>query len=88
MKKDSLPVSFSFPAMDLILTMDKKQQDKTHFRYGICCLGLRYFDSVANARKGISDIRLSERYKGAGTVHYRIADKSALRLLLKLSTGK
>ena len=46
------------------------------------------FDSVANARKGISDIRLSERYKGAGTVHYRIADKSGAQIVVEIVNGE
>ena len=79
---------FFFPGYGLYPDYDKKQQDKTISDMEFVAWVLGNFDSVANARKGISDIRLSERYKGAGTVHYRIADKSGAQIVVEIVNGE
>ena len=44
--------------------------------------------SVAEAKNKVKNIRIANRYKEAGTVHYRIADKTGAQIVIEIVNGQ
>ena len=79
---------FFFPGYGQYPIYDAAQKDKTLSDMEFVAWVLGNFDSVKAARAALPDIRVAERFKGAGTVHYRIADKTGEQIVVEIVDGK
>ena len=79
---------FFFPGYGQYPVYDTAQKDKTLSDMEFVAWVLGNFESVKAARAALPDIRVAERFKGAGTVHYRIADKTGDQIVVEIVDGK
>ena len=79
---------FFFPKYGRYPTYDKTQASKTIGDMQFVAYVLGQFDSVEAARKGIANLRIAETIKGAGTVHFRIADATGEQIAVEIIDGK
>ena len=79
---------FFFPGYGQYPIYDAAQKDKTLSDMEFVAWLLGNFESVKAARAALPDIRVAERFKGAGTVHYRIADKTGEQIVVEIVDGK
>lgn len=79
---------FFFPGYGLYPDYNAQMKNKTLSDMEFVAWVLGTFDSVESARQSIASIRVAERFKGAGTVHYRIADKSGAQIVVEIVEGE
>ncbi len=79
---------FFFPGYGSYQQYDSKASNKTLSDMEFVAWVLGNFESVSQAKSKLPDIRLAERFKDAGTVHYRIADKSGAQIVVEVVDGK
>lgn len=79
---------FFFPKYGRYPTYDKAQSAKTIGDMQFVAYVLGQFDSVKSAREGIANLRIAETIKGAGTVHFRIADTTGEQIAVEIIDGK
>ena len=79
---------FFFPKYGRYPDYDKNQSSRTIGDMQFVAYVLGQFDSVESARQGIANLRLAETIKGAGTVHFRIADSTGKQIAVEVIDGK
>ena len=79
---------FFFPKYGRYPSYDKTQASKTIGDMQFVAYVLGQFDSVEAARKDIANLRIAESIKGAGTVHFRIADATGEQIAVEIIDGK
>lgn len=79
---------FFFPGYGTYPTYDRTLKQQTLSDMDFVAWVLGNAESVKSAKEMLSGIRLTERFKGAGTVHYRIADKSGEQIVVEIIEGK
>ena len=79
---------FFFPGYGTYPDYDAEQKNVTLSDMEFVAWVLGNIESVSEAKKVLPKIRVSERFKGAGTVHFRIADKSGEQIAVEIVKGE
>lgn len=79
---------FFFPGYGQYPTYEKTQSVKTISDMEFVAWVLGSFETVAEAKKALPQMRVAERFKNAGTVHYRIADSTGAQIVVEIVDGK
>ncbi len=75
---------FFFPGYGQYPTYDPKESSNTISDMEFVAWVLATCRDVADAKNQLKTIRVVERFKNAGTVHYRIADKSGAQVVVEI----
>ncbi len=79
---------FFFPGYGQYPAYEKTQSMKTISDMEFVAWVLGSFETVAEAKKALPQMRVAERFKNAGTVHYRVADNTGAQIVVEIVDGK
>lgn len=79
---------FFFPGYGKYPSYEKTLSQKTLSDMEFVAWVLGSFETVAEAKNTLPQIRVAERFKGAGTVHYRVADRTGAQIVIEIVDGK